>query len=659
MKVETKLSTGPVEKINRFYQYIPLVLLILVNLIIGFFTVQSYGQSWDEPGNYRYGIHSLENYYNLFHGLPVTNFNEFFLDQKGPVFFMLGELFSRLATKLIHSWSAIDGWHFSYFLVFETSIISIFFLARRWMSNWTAFGVAILFSTQPLFWGHAFINPKDIPFLAFFLASVTIGFWLVDWLMRPGKLAGTVYAPFESRQFTTDWNEASILRKISAPLILTLWLGLAILTWFSQKVINAGVATVINAAYTADRQSLWGKIFTILAPHANNMAVEGYINKAQNLLPRWELALFVIITVILLLICLRLLSTSAYRWMTGNILKLGIKDIFFYLKSPAIIISAIVLGLTTSIRLTGPYVGVLVAIYAIYKIGKRAIPPTFAYAGCAMLVVYLTWPYLWRDPIGRFIDSMGVMSNYADHIIDAPRFLLLKLVAIQITEPVLILFLAGFVLAIFNFKKEKYLEPFLLTIFWFILPISLMIASNSLLYDNFRQLFFLLPPVFIMAGIALESLFALFRKTWLNVLVIIILVIPGITAIATLHPYEYIYYNSLVGGVKGAFRKYELDYWATSYKEATQFLNETAPQNARIGVIGPDLLVSNFTRSDLKVIPFDGINQRKVFDYVVVSSRANNDLAVCPNAPIIKTIEREEAILTVVRKLSPAIDGCR
>ena len=35
-----------------------------------------------------------------------------------------------------------------------------------------------------------------------------------------------------------------------------------------------------------------------------------------------------------------------------------------------------------------------------------------------------------------------------------------------------------------------------------------------------------------------------------------------------LHPNQYIYYNALVGGVRGANGRYELDYWGTSLAEA-------------------------------------------------------------------------------------------
>jgi len=40
-----------------------------------------------------------------------------------------------------------------------------YLLVRRWVQPWAAFGAALLFLLQPLFWGHAFINPKDIPYL--------------------------------------------------------------------------------------------------------------------------------------------------------------------------------------------------------------------------------------------------------------------------------------------------------------------------------------------------------------------------------------------------------------------------------------------------------------------------------------------------------------
>jgi hypothetical protein len=39
-----------------------------------------------------------------------------------------------------------------------------------------------------------------------------------------------------------------------------------------------------------------------------------------------------------------------------------------------------------------------------------------------------------------------------------------------------------------------------------------------------------------------------------------------------LHPYEYLFYNPLVGGLEGASRRYDLDYWFSSMPEALSML---------------------------------------------------------------------------------------
>ena len=630
----------------------PIILLILINLVIGLAIVRDYGQSWDEPGNYRYAYHSLGNYYNLFHGLPVTNFNELNLDQKGPAFFMLAGLFSRLVTAWLPGWSEINGWHLACFLSFQVGVISLYFLARRWTGNWAAFGAALLFSTQPLFWGHAFINPKDIPFMSFFLLSLTLGLWMIDRLFAPGQGGEISYAGFQSGQFKADWKSASPVRKVASlvPLILLAMLGIAALAY--RRTLDNLLALFITTLYRSDAQSLWGRLFSRIAPNAGNVGVESYIAKAQSIFSKWEIDLFLIIGLLLLIVFLRIISKPSFSWLTKGILKPAGRAALLYLKLPALLIAGIALGLTTAIRLSAPYVAILVGLYALTKKDKKPLLAFLPYGLVAMLTAYLAWPYLWRDPIGRFIDSMSVMSDYSVQGATVSRFMLPKLISFQLTEVVVVLFLVGVVIAALNLRKSKFREPFLLMIFWFILPVVIMIITESSLYDNFRQLFFLLPAIFIMAAVALEALFGMLNRAWLNFMIVIVLAIPGIYASVQLHPYEYIYYNSFAGGVKGAFRHYELDYWATSYKAAAEYLDEVAPPNARIGVVGSDLIFKPYARPDLKVLFFNGVDVNEDFNYVVISSRANNDLAICPRAKVVKTIEREGAVLASIKQVS-------
>jgi hypothetical protein len=87
--------------------------------------------------------------------------------------------------------------------------------------------------------------------------------------------------------------------------------------------------------------------------------------------------------------------------------------------------------------------------------------------------------------------------------------------------------------------------------------------------------------VFIFIGFTFEYIFEKINfltgtksSAWLHVALLITLLAPGIVGIVQLHPYEYSYYNSFIGGTNGAFRRYETEYWLTCYKEAVEQLNQ-------------------------------------------------------------------------------------
>ena len=160
--------------------------------------------------------------------------------------------------------------------------------------------------------------------------------------------------------------------------------------------------------------------------------------------------------------------------------------------------------------------------------------------------MYATWPYLWPDPFGHLFESLRVMSQYPwpGQVLfngveyastDIPRTYLPVLLGVQLTEPVWVLFFIGLAVAIVSFaKKREYVELLTLTLVWFILPLVGFIVTRSPLYDNFRQVFFILPPVCLMAGIVYE------KVKWRNWLIAFIL-LPGLIGILRLHPYEYIF----------------------------------------------------------------------------------------------------------------------
>jgi hypothetical protein len=643
-------------------QHWPIILLILVNLVIGLAIVRDYGLSWDEPRIYRYAKHSLDNYSNLFHGLPATDFNEVRLDLYGPAFFMAASLFSRLVTALLPSWSEINSWHLAYFLSFQIGVLSLYFLCKKWMIRWAAFGAALLFSTQPLLWGHAFINPKDMPFMSFFLASITAGLYMVDSVvpLSIGNEA-TRSALFAAFRKERDVSLLKAKKGAIAFLVVLILSVVGIVTGLSMRF----VAVVVTYIYRMDRQSVLGAWFVKVASNADHLAVSNYIHKAQ--------VIFTYAEIVYILLCIPI-----GIWLFNRVFPLIYKGlvktyIIPYIKgvllNPIVLAAGLVLGVTTSIRVIGPLAGGIVILYGLYKSWRKSIlfiPPYFLLAG---FTIYLTWPYLWGNAAHHFVESLLTMSNYpiegvilfGGKLVDyheLPPYFLPYLMSIQLTEVVLILFVFGFIISIWRAFTQKQVEPLALIVVWFILPVVGVIANKSVVYNNFRQFLFVLPPVFLAGGLALDSLFMKVKKTFYRGAILLLFALPAVYMDVHLHPYQYVYYNSFVGGVHGAFHNYELDYWGTSYYEAAEYINRVAPPGARVVVWGPIHLFQNYARPDLRVNVFWDVNSATRYDYVVINGLKNGDQIVCKDVNAIKTIGRDGAVLTVIKIPPPEGGAC-
>src|SRR5215212_3415527 len=157
-----------------------LVFWFLANLIIGLFIVRDFGVSYDEPDYYVYAQNTVDAYKSFFALAYSPTFGPHDLPNYGPAFIIFPELAIRFLKPVFPNLLAANVWHFSYFFLFQVGGLCIYSLARRWFQQWSAWGILLLYTSQPLLWGHAFINPKDIPFMVFFLLTVWSGFRLVD-----------------------------------------------------------------------------------------------------------------------------------------------------------------------------------------------------------------------------------------------------------------------------------------------------------------------------------------------------------------------------------------------------------------------------------------------------------------------------------------------
>ena len=627
-----------VTKMQRIKPFHTLLALVVLNLIIAGLVGSQYGQTWDEPSFYIYGERSYEAYTLGLAGKPLTPERHiFFLDLRyyGPFYSALGWKIVNMLEPFMKGWGYMDIWHLVNSVFFQFALISMFFLAKRFVRPWTAFFVVLFFSAQPLLFGHAFINPKDMPFLTFFLASVTAGLYLVDAVQaRDASLKADPSNPFPAFS-----------------LILAVLFGLYAFTYLGGDIIYSGISRVITAMYHAPADSGMGRVFSLLAGSDSRLPVENYIHKAFAAhLERLALYLLTILAV----------GRKLY-------LEYSIRRRFDFKPQVdtrywgLLLFAGIILGWATSIRLLAPFAGLLVAIYAVTIKGRNAIPTLIVYGAIAGIVSVLTWPFLWDSPSFHFLEAIKVMRDFpynaevrfmGDNITPSnlPWYYVIFLVCVQLTEPALILAIIG--LAAGFYWRENMKQQFIL-IAWFLVPLGLQILLRSNVYDNFRQFLFVLPPLFVLAGIGFERFSAVLKTPVLKIALAVLCLLPGIIGIVRLHPYQYIYYNSLIGGVSGANEEYELDYWLTSYREAGSYINERAAPNANILAWGSGY---NGAREDLDVYSFtsdeDIEGSSLTFEYAVISTRFSSNLWVFPDAPVVYEVRKGGALLAVVKQLT-------
>jgi hypothetical protein len=544
---------------SRFKRFAekPILLLLLVNIIVGIFVFRDYGYSWDEPLFYDYAD-ALEYAYSPNEWLSgnfdvSSSYGASGDDHKtrGPAYLLLARGPVYLLELL--GLDIASAWHLINFLFFQLGVYFLYRLALRWVQPSAALAAGALFSWQPMLWGHAFINPKDPPFLVFFLASVCLGFEMVDRL--------------------------------------------------SDEVIT-------------NRQ----KFASVLVP-------------------------------------------------------------------------AIFLGITTSIRVLGPFAGLLVLAYAAWRLG-RGLPgfllPFVFYGLVAVMTMLATWPFLWEDPAARFVEVFSFMSDNPTNLSvlfdgevyragELARRYLPFMLATTLTESVWPLFFIGLVAAYWRLLRQSsnsrrtvenkegwqslrstfdrtttrnQLVSLTLILLWFLTLVGYVLLRRPALYDGIRHFLFILPPIFILTGFAFDLLINLITIYWLRAGLILALLTPGLAGIVQLHPYQYTYYNSFTGGTSRAFRNYETDYWLTCYKEAMQNLNQAVDQPANVYVHREAYIADYYAAENIHVHDLRGaLNEVQPGDYVIVNTRTNEDRRVFRDVAPVFQVGRGEAIFCITKQI--------
>ncbi len=627
-----------------------LIALIIINMLIAVCFANNFGEGWDENTYYRYGERSLEAYIRGVSGLELIPKRHIFfsnLRYYGPFYAVAGKITVNILSLLIKNWSYADIWHLVNFIFFQGALISLYILAKRFMRPWTAFICVFLFATQPLIFGHSFINPKDIPFMTFFLASITSGLIMIDAQVKKIKSGKFDYSNNELLNTSQHYS-----------LTVAILFGLLIFSIVGKDIIASLIGSLISFFYYSSPASIWNRLFSLIASQSNQLPVENYIHKIVNS----KIEQVAIIMTLSFTIAKPIISEYRQNPKKFSILKSAFNfDVHSISRT---LIAGILLGLTTSIRVLGPFAGLLITIQLLVLAKKKSIPNIIYYFSISALTTYLTWPFLWDKPTYHFIEALEVMKNFP--LGTSVRFMgqnfasgslpwayIPTLIIIQLTEATIILFIIGFISSLWNFKNNPANNKGIFIIYsWFMIPIGMFIILHSSAYDNFRQFLFVLPPIFILSGIALDGILKFVKHELAKIILITAILLPGIIGISSLHPYEYAYYNSFAGGLPGAAKNFETDYWLTAYREATTYLNTNAPINARVLVWGARYNVEHNARNDLQVYGFSSESQiQEMYDYVVVTTRFDANLSIFPTAEIVFEVRKNGVLLAVVKKL--------
>lgn len=263
------------------------------------------------------------------------------------------------------------------------------------------------------------------------------------------------------------------------------------------------------------------------------------------------------------------------------------------------------LGLAAAIRVTAflwyPTLALLLVGYWMYagralvKAGQvRAALGKQALASAVIVLVSLVttvalWPYVLLNPLPHFYDAITVMQHYPWNgevlfggqlypAANLPSSYALVWLVIGSPPMLVALALLGGLTVIVRLTRRRVDANIAVVALALLVPLGIIAAFHVTLYDALRQVLFLIPPLILLAVYGLVHLFTYLvqkqRKLLAAALALVVLAaqVQVVQAMAEQHPYEYLYFSPLVGGVAGASAQYDADYWGICTKPAAEWL---------------------------------------------------------------------------------------
>ena len=306
---------------------------------------------------------------------------------------------------------------------------------------------------------------------------------------------------------------------------------------------------------------------------------------------------------------------------------------------PVLLKLGVVLGLTLGVRIGGVMIfgfwlaaiGIVALLpylrnrnwdtarAVVANVWRHAWHEVLPVAVIAYIIMLICWPWAQQHPLLNPLRALGEFSNFPQDVevlLDGTSYRSTQLpwyyvpLYFGIQTPELLLFLLAtaliFLPKIWRHFTMTQKQGFATLVLMSAFPVIYAMLRRPALYDAVRHFLFVIPLGCVVAALAARAGFAWclsqFVQHWsrrvvAGTLYVIFALFVGaqILTMMRLHPYEYIYGNHFVGGVNGAFGRYESDYWGSSFKEAATKIQELVAKEGgvpagkiyKIAICGP------------------------------------------------------------------------
>jgi hypothetical protein len=275
-------------------------------------------------------------------------------------------------------------------------------------------------------------------------------------------------------------------------------------------------------------------------------------------------------------------------------------------RAPHLLGFALTLGAALGMRVSGllliGYAGVVVLARTPFPLPGRFGEIARFWLRCALVLVpalalayvmmIAAWPWAAQSPLNplRALNDFAqfhyeirtLLFGHLYTMADVPRWYVPAYLLIKLTVPILIgvvvalAFTAWPDRAITDAGRRRRIETALVA-FTAAFPVACHVIAHGPAFTGLRHFLFVVPPLCVLAGIGFDALLnalAARRLAYAAAAALALAIGLGSDAVTLvrLHPYEYLFYNDLVGGLEGAARRNETDYWVNIMPEAVDKL---------------------------------------------------------------------------------------